>query len=372
MNHRLSIAVMSARLLTTLAALSVVIPTFAQSVPMADYTITTTRGTYSGKLVGGNPFVANPRPVTIDAVFVPLIIQIIKPDGSIVTFDPLTPDSSCGETYSPENRFRHSPLVVPSDLTFNGVDVGNVQYIDGFMRAEFWNVPAPGHPNRTSYFNPLKWSFASPFLLPAIPPTQGVVNVVKGTNCETGVVAKNYFNSLLKTFALPLLQNVDVISPTKFVLFLTNNVSAASNFSPTAQSGFVRGEHFATGSPVQTWAWAQYKFTPGADADIDAASHEIGEWMNDPLLNNQTPSWGHIGQVANCSTKLEVGDPLNKLTVPITLDKYTYHPQELAFFSWFFNPDNFFSYGAGGKFSSHGRFTTPSDPCVVSGGAAAN
>ncbi len=350
------------------AALSIASQSFGQSVPMTHYQITTSRGTYSGVLVGGNPFLVNPSPVTIDAVLVPLIIQIIKTDGTVATFDPLNADASCGDTDSAENRFRHSPLVVPSELIFNGVDVGKVQYIDGFMRAQFWNVPAPGNPNRTSYFNPLRWSFASAFLLPIVPAQEGAVNLVPDTQCETGVVSKAVLNSYIENFALPLLQAAGVISPTKFALFLTKNVSAASNFSPTKQSGFLGGEHFATGHPKQTWAWAQFQHTSAADTDIEVASHEIAEWMNDPLRNNPTPTWGHSGEISTCTgTTLEVGDPLNKTPAPIVLDGYKYHPQELAFFSWFYNADHEPSYGADGKFSSHGKFSGPAEPCPPGG-----
>ena len=329
---------------------------FAQSVPMTQYTFTNSRGTFSGVLVGGSPFTENPSTVTIDAVLVPLVIQIFKTDGTVAVFDPQNADSSCGDSDSAENRFRHSPLVVPTDLIFNGVNVGKVQYLDGFMQAEFWNVPAPGSPNRSSYFNPLKWSFASAFPLPAVLSNLGVVHVVKGTKCETGVVEKVFFNSLIETFAIPVLQKAGVIAPTKFVLFLTKNVSTAANFSPAKQSDFEGGRHDAIGSPPQTWAWAQFKHTSESDVDILAASHEIGEWMNDPLLSNKSLPWGHIGEVKKCSGKFEVGDPLNRISAPVTLDHVVYHPQELAFFSRFFNADGEPSFGADGKLSSNGRF----------------
>jgi hypothetical protein len=252
--------------------------------------------------------------------------------------------------------------VQPSELTFNGVNVGNVQYIDGFMRAQFWNVPEPGNPNRTSYFNPIQWKFASPFTLFFIPSSEGVVNVVPGTNCETGVVDKNFFNGWIKDNALAPLQAEGIVSTKEFVMFITKNVSAASNFTTIAQSSFEGGQHFATGN--QTWAWAQIKHTSNTDLDIEAASHEIGEWMNDPFLTNQAPSWGPVGEVSTCAYRFEVGDPLNNSFVPITLNGYEYHPQELAFFSWFFNPAGMPSYGTGGKFSSNGTFSWPSKSCT--------
>jgi hypothetical protein len=76
---------------------------------------------------------------------------------------------------------------------------------------------------------------------------------------------------------------------------------------------------------------------PGTE-DISASSHEIGEWMNDPLGNNATPAWGHIGQVGGCQNNFEVGDPLSGTLFPsVALSGFTYHMQELAFFSWFYS-----------------------------------
>lgn len=47
--------------------------------------------------------------------------------------------------------------MVPSKQVFNGVNVGTYQYINGFMRAEFWKQIA-GSPK---YSNTLKWSYAT-------------------------------------------------------------------------------------------------------------------------------------------------------------------------------------------------------------------
>jgi hypothetical protein len=151
------------------------------------------------------------------------------------------------------------------------------------------------------------------------------------------------------------LQAAGVISPTKFAFFLMK--SGGPNGG---------GVHNATGSPVQTWAAAPYT----VKNDVELASHEIGEWMNDPLGNNDTPAWGYIGEVKNgCGSNFEVGDPLNFTTVLLksVLSSYTYHVQELAFFSWFYDAEFATSVGAGGKFSSNGTFTLPSKPCPPGG-----
>ena len=58
--------------------------------------------------------------------------------------------------------------------------------------------------------------------------------------------------------------------------------------------------------------------------------------MDDPLVNNATPPWGHIGQVSGCQANLENGDPLSGTIIPISMNGFTFHPQELAFSSWFY------------------------------------
>ncbi len=66
---------------------------------------------------------------TIDAVVVPIIFEI----GSS-TFDPTAPNY-CGVEagISAVNNFNASPLVTPvPNLTLNGVNVGNVQYVNEF------------------------------------------------------------------------------------------------------------------------------------------------------------------------------------------------------------------------------------------------
>ena len=64
-----------------------------------------------------------------------------------------------------------------------------------------------------------------------------------------------------------------------------------------------------------------------------APTHEVNEWINDPGGANPTPAWGNIGQVAGCQANLEDGDPLSGTLMPtVTLNGFTYHLQELAFF----------------------------------------
>ena len=141
---------------------------------------------------------------------------------------------------------------------------------------------------------------------------------------------------------LPGLTTTGVISPSKFAIFLLRNVVQSTVSPPSTLPGLccILGVHSATGNPVQTYATVAWDTTGnfGAETDGAIASHEIGEWMDDPLDTNLTPAWGNIGQVTGRQYNLEVGDPLTSTIMPtINLNGKAYHMQELAFFSWFFD-----------------------------------
>src|SRR5262249_31104402 len=70
----------------------------------------------------------------------------------------------------------------------------------------------------------------------------------------------------------------------------------------------------ASGAP-QTYVVAGVDSALGLDVEV--MSHEIAEWMNNPLVGllngngNAVPPWGSIGQTIGCQSNLEVGDPLS-------------------------------------------------------------
>ncbi|HEY6321669.1 MAG TPA: hypothetical protein VJA16_08950 [Thermoanaerobaculia bacterium] len=101
----------------------------------------------------------------------------------------------------------------------------------------------------------------------------------------------------------------------------------------------------------------------GHTTDITAFSHELAEWYDDPFVNNATPPWGLSGILnAGCYSNLEVGDPLTGRVLEVAMPNgLTYHPQELAFFSWFF--DQVPSMGLKGLYSWGGTLTSPAPPC---------
>jgi hypothetical protein len=74
---------------------------------------------------------------------------------------------------------------------------------------------------------------------------------------------------------------------------------------------YILGYHSATGSPAQTYGVVDWDSTGAFQNTSGAsiASHEMGDWLDDPLVNNRTSAWGDIGQVSGCQSNLEVGDP---------------------------------------------------------------
>lgn len=332
------------------------------TVPLAQFPFTASKDgqNYTSVVVGTSPFSQPPTGSTINAVIVPLKVTI----GS-TTFDPTVPNS-CDLNMSALNRFRQSPLAndVPG-LTMNGIDLGNVQFINAQRRAEFWTT-IQGSPD---YQNELHYSFASPYTLTAA--LVAAHGTTAGNGCaQIGILSTNWLDGILQSTVLPALTTSGVVSPTAVVLFLFENTVQSDSDPPDTSSCCILGYHSAVGAPVQTYATIDWdtsgNFSGTSDASI--ASHEIGEWMDDPLAYNATPPWGNVGQVSGCQDNWEVGDPLSgTLMPPITLNGKEYQMQELAFFSWYFNKDRDPSVGAGGKFSSNGTFQGPAKACPPGG-----
>ncbi len=218
----------------------------------------------------------------------------------------------------------------------------------------------------SNYLSPVK--YAKEVVITA----DSSVGTTYSSGCsELGIVSNSAFASFLSGTVIPDLQSSGEVSPSQFLIFLVKNLVQSGAEPPTVSNCCILGFHTAQGSPAQTWGIMDYDtsgdFGSGTH-DVSVSSHEIDEWMNDPLGNNATPAWGNIGQVSGCQDNLEVGDPLSGTLMPtVTLSGYTYHLQELAFFSWYFDKDGGTSYGAGGKFSGNGTFKGPSKACPPGG-----
>ena len=88
-------------------------------------------------------------------------------------------------------------------------------------------------------------------------------------------------------------------------------------------------------------SWISPGLFRGGVQDVTATSHEIAETYNDPFVAsdgvfNITPWW--LSPNGNCQNNLEDGDVVEGLpndVFPITLNGFTYHPQNEALLQWF-------------------------------------
>ena len=329
------------------------------TIPMWSYSTTSSRDgmVYSGSMVGTSPFTSPDTSTTVQTEIIPLILTI---GGK--AFDPTAPDPCIASPLTNSTDLallQQSPIFGNHAYTMNGVSVGTTQYEDAFQRANFWSL-VNGHNYHV---------LLSPATLPAIavsvPAADGSLTTAGscgGTN-NVGEIEVNWFAGYLENTLIPSLAGQGV-NPTNLPLFFLPNVVM---YDTTTANCCILGFHSSYGAlaSVQTYSVAHFD-TSGAfglaSEDTDTLAHEIGEWINDPLGNNATPAWGGLGQVSGCQANLEVGDPLSGTNFPDTVmpNGYTYHLQELAFYSWFFGAP---STGAGGFYSGNETFAAPAQPC---------
>jgi hypothetical protein len=365
--------------------------TVSPALPLWQYNVVSPRdgNAYTGSVVGGNPFNRGARTTTVNVVLIPLKVIFT---GTVRTFDPSAPDTAClGLGNTALSLTQQSPIfnTVPN-LTMDGVNLGNVSFVDGFQRANFWSSVSSVAPAYHMAFN-LTTAPTQTMSLPNnfASGSGGTVTFAGDTYCgktdptavnpnRTGAIDINFVDAQLQTIITNLGLNAN-----QFPLFITYGIVMTDG--PPATGGCcILGYHSSftnapPSAPGQTYGIAEYDTGQpfGGTIDISVISHEVLEWVNDPSGNNLVPEWGNIGQVGGCQppgpshsagqNNLEVGDPLSgSLNPSITMPNLvTYHPQELAFYSWFIGGP---SLGAGGKYSSNGTFMGFAKNCAAGGG----
>jgi hypothetical protein len=342
------------------------------TIPMWNYTTTSSRDglSYSGTMVGASPFTSPGTSTSVPTQIVPLIIHMLSDGG---TFDPTAADPCAAAPLTNTSDlvlFQNSPIILSHAFTMNGASIGTTQYVDAFQRASFWSLV--GGQNYHVQLSPVTTLSAVTVNVPAA--NGATVSLVPFGGCgNLGVVDNVWLKDYLEGTLIPSLAGQGV-SSTSFPIFLVNAVQANPYVSASPLTNCcILGYHSAFGSPVQTYGISDFDTTGvfSNTADVSVAAHEVGEWMNDPLGTNPVPLWGHVGQQSGCQSNLEVGDPLSGTLAPnaIMPNGYTYHLQELAFFSWFLGSP---SLAAGAKFSNNGTFVGQAhSPCPPGGTNAA-
>jgi len=357
-----------------------------KSLPLWTFDVKASRDGHHhlGTMVGHDPF-KNPGTDNIPTYIVPVIFRthtvatawdpttgVFTTEPGETTTDPTKPDNSCmaGPNNIALKVTEQSPVFVPAHFVFGGTDVGTTQYLDAFQRANFWQVLSKNMGSNEYHvlLNPVET--VEPIFLD-VPANEGLairdpnffLASLGFTFCAPLLIIDiNWYDSYLNGTAIPKLGQAGVDAST-FPIFQNYNAAFSS---PVTNLFFccAIGYHSFTGYPITTQTYAVVDFDstgffggPPTGLQTLVLSHEVGEWVNDPHLVNNTVSWGNAGQVSGCSESLEVGDPLTGLALPpvVMPNGYGYVLQELAFFSWFSGAP---AVGANGWFSNNGTFKT--------------
>ena len=195
-----------------------------------------------------------------------------------------------------------------------GAKFGKTQYTDAVERESFWPTVLgnPGYHVR----------LGAPTVLPEVtlnvPAGKGRVGTEFGV--QVALVDINYIDAQLNAIMAANPQ-ITTSSVPVFVAYDTYETSGGC---------CIGGYHSTTGA--QTYMLFDYVGTPGAfSQDVSALSHEMGEWMNDPFTNNNSP----------CGI-YETGDPLEREAnyggYPYVANGMTYNLQDLALPPYFGAP----------------------------------
>ncbi len=364
-------------------------------LPLFNYTVTSSRdgNTYSGTIVGSSPF-SHPGHTAIPSQIVPVIVVTnsvftgVDSSGNVLTapgvtvFNPSLKDDSCltAPNDVPLTLVQKSPIFNGFDFNYGGTDLGATQTTDAFQRANFFQLQNHGnvnHDNNVTYHVILSPVNTISAIVINVPAANGVAYPSAAFGgCPTGtegIVDINIYEpALFNAIATGL--GAQGVNPATFPMFVTHNVAECEAFAAGVNCGTlapttaccILGFHGSSGQ--QTIGTADFDTSDIFSSpvpDVSDMSHEVAEWMNDPFGNNPTPLWGHIGQVTGCQGNLEVGDPLSGTLAPPIFNPengFTYHMQELAFFSWFYGAP---SVGIHGWFSNNDTFTHDAGPVCV-------
>jgi hypothetical protein len=259
------------------------------------------------------------RAAKVRAVIIPLRMNFVLFEQP-ASFDPAK---------AVENIIK-SPIF--NDAAFpNGVG----QFGDMLQRATFWNKMDAGR----------NWHVRmdKPRILKTIdvlvePDVGDIYQVGPGPNDILGNMRFGAMDSVIHT----VLQFADV-QPDELPIFVTYNVYADALGYHDA---FAVGQGDGT-DVLQTLiytSWLEQSMVGDLLADVSTLNHEMGEWLNDPYVNNIVPVWEYPPLNVTCSDNsyLEVGDPQGNgpqffafPTVPVYLNGYTYHLQDLVMLPWF-------------------------------------
>lgn len=273
--------------------------------------------TYRYNMVGTAP--STGTSTTVPVFIIP--IALAYKTGTTTTI--FTPATKLKNGLNAVQSTVQSPIFQNMDwVSPGGTDLGTTQYEDAFQRGNFWGQVsgAPGY----------HVLLGTPKILPIqtilVPAADGSIGNEFGV--KVGLADINWFDAKIQS----IMTRVTAIQPNTLPIFLTYNVYL------TEGGCCIGGYHSSFGSSAAPQAYSHFTYigTAGAFAqDVTALSHEVGEWLDDPLVVNTN------GNPVSCGI-LEVGDPeegfANYGAFPYTLNGNTYNLQDLVYLEYFGAP----------------------------------
>ena len=298
-------------------------PQFGNNVTTPSTPLTTWNGsfvykgvTYKYNMVGTAP--STGTSTTIPVIIIPIVLEY--KGTTTTTFSPETVQSN-GQT-AVQNTVA-SPIFQDMDwIAGDGVtDLGTTQYEDAFQRGNFWGQVS----SATGYHVLLGTPRVGPLQTFVVPPADGSIGTEFGV--KVGLADINWFDAKLQA----LMSKLKPIQPNTLPIFITYDVYL------TEGGCCIGGYHnsFTTSFGQQAYSMFTYIGTSGVfSQNVSALSHEVGEWLDDPLVLNS-------GNPVQCGI-LEVGDPeegfANYGDFPYTLNGFTYDLQDLVYLEYFGAP----------------------------------
>lgn len=272
-------------------------------------------------MIGPDPS-SNNATTTIPLQIVPVIFSY--PSFGKTKFDPRNDEYPNGEKVL--DNFLNSPLLQSNvDFKSGGKDMGKTQYIDAYQRGNFYLANVKQNKNyhvvlgSPTILKPMKIKVQS---------GQGVVETNPFGSIKIGTYGFGAMDGQINNYIAAHSE----VTPDQFVFFVSDNIFLTSG------GCCIGGYHTATDIQPggQTYGYTTLVTEAGSfSQDVSAASHEIGEWMDDPFTNNR------VGCQDN--SILENGDPLVSLPnfggYPYKVGNFTYNLQDLVYVAYFGAPD---------------------------------
>lgn len=263
-------------------------------------------------------------PTTVGVEIVP--VQLIFSDG--VSLDATKPAATIANT----------PLFVNGSYAS-----GTGQYGDEFMRSQFWK-----YANAGNYHVVLGKPLLEPTAQIIVPSSDGYTST--GSGRTEGYVTYAWF---VQTIEPQEIQKLG-IDPRTLTIFATYNTQVLQPGGVCCYAGYHSAFSLDTayGPSIATTAWASV-----VPDGVEALSHEIGEWLDDPFYTNVVPSWLNPNSNGCNGDLLEVGDPVTNYTFSVNGGEL----QDLVFYSWFSRDQP--SLGIDGRYDFMGKLTSPAKSC---------